>query len=97
MLEFGDPRVLVLIGIIDDRSRLKHRPIVGLVPKFERPVGQLAEPMVEEFVDRPGVDHLGVGHESGDLAVIGVEHDVDVGVFEHALEHPSTLADTRCS
>ncbi len=87
VLELGHTRVGILVGVVDHRRRLIHLRAVRLVDEAQRAIGQLAEAIVEEGVDRPGVDHLTVGDDVEDLPVVGVEHDLDVRMIEHALEH----------
>ena len=57
--------------------------------ELQAPVGQLAEPEVEIFVDRAGVDDVVGDLERTilELAKVDARADVDQRVVDHALEH----------
>ena len=88
VLELGHARVGVLVRVVDDRRLLVHRRVVGLEAELERAVRQLPVPIPEELVDGAGVDHLREWHEVLDLAVVRLEHHLDVRLVKDALEHP---------
>ena len=81
VLELRDAGVGVLVRIVDDRRRLEHWPVERLELEFERAVRQLAEAVVEVLVDRARCrSSRRYGIIVLDLAVVGVEHDLDVRV-----------------
>lgn len=47
-----------LVGIVDDRHRLKMRDVKGLMDEPKRAIGQRAEAEVEIFVDRARIDNV---------------------------------------
>src|SRR5215217_1229239 len=87
VLELGDPRVWVLVRVVDDWRRLVNRPVERLEAKLERTVGQLAVAQIEELVDRTRVDGLLERKQVGDFAVIRLQQELDVLVPEDALKH----------
>ena len=88
VFDLRDPGEGVVVGIVDDRDRLMTRGLEGFELELERPVRQLAETEVEVLVDGTGEHDTVIGDRALDLAVVGVQQDLDVRMGEHALEHP---------
>src|SRR4051794_25197812 len=59
------------------------------VPKAERAVGQPPVAIREELIDGPCIYQTVEVELARDLPVIGVEHDLDVRMVKHVLEHSS--------
>src|SRR6185295_16118841 len=62
LFELGDPSVLVIVGVVDNRDRLELRDVYRFVTELQRPVRQFAESIVEELVHRAGVYQLAISH-----------------------------------
>ena len=78
VLVFGDTRVgHPSIGKVDDPDLLEAPLVEGLVPELEAPVGQVAEAMVEEPVDRLGIDRQGRSELRRQIVVVRAECDID--------------------
>ncbi len=88
VLVFGDAGVILRHRIIHHRNRLELLDIDGAVIETQRTVGQLAIAPVEELVDRTREDQPVVRNLILDLAVVGLQHDLDLGMLDHLLEHP---------
>ena len=88
MLVFADPGIGHVLGrIIHRAGLLKPFLIQRLVPELQAAVGQAAETVVEELVDRAG-EHQPVGaHFVFDVRVLGRRADPDIVVVQHVLEH----------
>src|SRR5690554_1039605 len=88
LLELRDPGVLVVVRVVDGAHGLGFLYLQGLEPELERAVGEPPEGVIEVRVDRPGVYEPAVLDLVSDLLEVGAEHDLDVRVRHHALEHP---------
>ena len=88
MFILGDPRVRhALRRIVHHAYGLEAALLERLRPELEAAVGQGAEAVVEELVDRSGEDRV-VGHDlAADVVVIDAERDLDQRMVEHPLEH----------
>ncbi len=86
VFEFCDPRIWVLIREIDHGNRLVLFLIQCLELELKGAVGKLAINEIKILVDRPGKDQLPIGNHINDLLVIGVEHNLNVGMIQHLFE-----------
>ena len=92
VFKFGDTRVGVFVGVIDDGGLLENRAVMRLMFELKAPVGKLAETVVEELVHRTGEDQLAMRDEIAHLPIVGVQHDLDVRVIEEIAEHVGETA-----
>ncbi len=83
-LLLGDPREGEVVGIIDHRRALIPAAGVGLEVDADAPVGQFPVAVVEELVDRPGVDQAVPLDRVGHFAEVGVQQDTNIRVIDHA-------------
>jgi hypothetical protein len=87
ILEFGDPRIRVLVRIVNNRRLLVPLGVDDFVPEVERTVRQLTVAEIEKFVDATGLDHLPIWDDTLNLPIVSVEHELDVRMVQHPLEH----------
>ena len=101
MLDLDDAGVFFVVGIVHLHGGLPEAGLAsdelsipelfraeGLVLEAEGSVGKRAEAVVEVFVDGAGDDEVVILHLADDVAVVGVEDEVDTGgCGKHALEH----------
>ena len=87
ILELRHARVELIVRIIDYRRRLIDRSIVRFVLEFEGSVRQFSETIIEIGINRTGIDHLAEWNVFFYLPVITIQHDLDIRVIKHVLEH----------
>jgi hypothetical protein len=88
IFEFGNPCIRLFVRIVNDRRLLVPLRVNGFVPEVERTVRQRTVAKIEKFVDATGVDHRFIRDDPMNLLIVSVEHELDVRVVQHALEHP---------
>src|SRR5204863_7379961 len=91
MLVLGHAGIFVGLRIVDYPDGLAPPPVQGDMLERERTVGELSVPVAKKFVDGPGKDHASVPARPLDVAILGVEHDLDIRVIEDALEHRGVI------
>ena len=92
VLVFGYAGKVLGLGVVDDGHRLKLLLVEGYVLEAQRAVRKPAESPVEEFVYRPGVDHPQKRYFAQHVPVVGLEHDIYIGMVQHPLKHARIAA-----
>jgi hypothetical protein len=92
ILELGDPGVEVVVRVIDDRDRLRDRYFQCFPLKLQGSIWQFAKAIVEVFVDGTGGNDFVVQDAAFDLAIVGFQQNLDLGMIQHPFEHPGVAA-----
>jgi hypothetical protein len=78
VLEFRDAGVKVIVRVVDDGDRLIAILVDGLEHEIERALRELAISIIEVLVHWSGIDRFVVRYGFLNLAVVGVEQNLDV-------------------
>src|SRR4051812_20557182 len=84
------------VGIIHYGNRLEPFLVQGLMPEAQGSIGELSEAIVEEFVDRAGINEA-IGDDLAlELRKVDAELKPDVAMIEHVLEHARKTVTWHC-
>lgn len=89
VLVLRDARVLLLHREINHGNGLVPFLLMGDMVKAQGAVGEFSKTIAEELVQGTGKDEAPEGYFVADLLKIRLQHNFDVRVVEHVLEHPS--------
>ncbi len=77
----------VFVNVVDDGSALKIANVENLALEIDGAPSEPSLGVIEIAVDRTRVDDWRVfGEARAQVEIIDVEHDLNVGMFEHPLE-----------
>ena len=95
LLELGDSREVVIVGVVDDRGRLENFFVDALKMHVETAIRQCAKFFIEEFIELPRVNQPPLelfpeqinllAAQFHDLVKVGVEQELDIFMREHIL------------
>lgn len=87
IFEFRHASVELLVRVIHDGRRLKSGHVVCFVFEFKRSIRQFSVTIIKIRINWACIDHFREGNIFFYFAIIAVQHDLDVRMIKHVLEH----------